>query len=115
MHGKQTALLVPESNSKNPDATVNVGEKDIPKPGRGEVLVRITLRPVRRHIQQGDIKGNPLTYVGRQPDQMHGTGEPIGCVFRAFALRWLQAPDIPGCSWWRGEIVTNGLCIAIHF
>lgn len=45
--GKQIAVFTTESNRKKSDALVQVGEKDIPKPGTGEVLVRITLRPVR--------------------------------------------------------------------
>lgn len=43
---KQTAVVVDETNKKNPDPKVQIVEKDIPTPGQGEVLVRITLRPV---------------------------------------------------------------------
>ncbi|KAK9909308.1 hypothetical protein WJX75_000309 [Coccomyxa subellipsoidea] len=61
--GKQVALLVPESNRKNPDAKVDIGEKDIPKPGPGEVLVRISLRPVN----PSDVYSVSLLYAGFKP------------------------------------------------
>lgn len=41
--GKQVAVVVDESNRKNPNAKVSVIEKDIPTPGPGEVLIRIDL------------------------------------------------------------------------
>ena len=43
---KQLAVVVDETNRKNPDATVRVVEKSIPSPRDGEVLVRLNLRPV---------------------------------------------------------------------
>ena len=45
--GRQVAVVVYESNRKSPDPKVRIAEKDIPSAGEGEVLVRITLRPVR--------------------------------------------------------------------
>ena len=40
------AVAIDEKNIKAPDEPVKIIEKDMPRPGSGEVLVRIFLRPV---------------------------------------------------------------------
>ena len=40
------AVVVDENNVKDPEAPVRIIEKDVPRPGIGEALVRIFLRPV---------------------------------------------------------------------
>ena len=40
------AVTVDEKNVNAPDEPVKIIEKDIPRPGNGEVLVRVFLRPV---------------------------------------------------------------------
>ena len=41
------AIVVDEKNVKAPEVPVRIIEKDMPRPGSGEALVRIFLRPVR--------------------------------------------------------------------
>ena len=44
---KQKALLIPTFDGVSKDnVTMHLTEIDIPKPAEGEVLVRVTLRPV---------------------------------------------------------------------
>ncbi|EIE20823.1 NAD(P)-binding protein [Coccomyxa subellipsoidea C-169] len=76
--GKQVALFVQESNRKKSDAKVDIGEKDIPKPGPGEVLVRINLRPVN----PSDAYMVNLTYPGFKPQTFPAVpgGEAVGKV-----------------------------------
>ncbi len=40
------AVVVDEKNVKAPEVPVRIIEKDMPRPGKGEALVRIFLRPV---------------------------------------------------------------------
>ena len=40
------AVVIDEKNIKAPDEPLKIIEKAIPRPGRGEVLVRVFLRPV---------------------------------------------------------------------
>lgn len=40
-------LLLEQYNFDDPEANVKVVDRPVPDPGEGEVLVRVTLRPVR--------------------------------------------------------------------
>jgi NADPH:quinone reductase-like Zn-dependent oxidoreductase len=43
---KQTAVHVKAFNKEDPSAAVEIVEVDVPSPKQGEVLVRITMRPI---------------------------------------------------------------------
>lgn len=76
--GKQLAVVVDESNRKKLDAKVRMIEKDIPEPGTGEVLVRITLRPVSSlkteyYIADNELAGYYVHDVMRQDVRLLGS------------------------------------------
>jgi len=56
------AVAIDEKNVKAPDEHVKIIEKDMPRPGNGEVLVRVFLRPVSvalqpRHLRTSLLRG----------------------------------------------------------
>ncbi|CAL8467965.1 g7503 [Coccomyxa elongata] len=120
--GKQVAIFTTESNRKRPDALVEVGEKDIPKPGTGEVLVQITLRPVN----PSDCYMVNLTYPGFRPKTFPAVpgGEGVGIVVEngpgankfPIGTRVVAAPwnTLPGDgSWQQYTVVPEAVLIAV--
>lgn len=83
---RYTAVVVNERNLKNPDEPLEVIEKDIPSPGAGEVLVRITLRPVSTSQALDIAIANPSAiYSDTQP---HLT--LLVYLYRSIRLMWHQ-------------------------
>lgn len=69
MSGKQLAVQVTNFNREQPEASIEVNEIPIPEPSQGQVLVRITLRP----INPADVFSIQGVYPGFTPKEVRGS------------------------------------------